>query len=117
MISINENTVTIENNRIELPYPIKSVKEMENKYILLLKIPTRITLGEEELCNVLCYRVDGKFMWRIDKILPSFIESSDRVPYIAIDVFEQSLKATDFMGRRFEIDTENGKLLNVEIVK
>lgn len=111
------NSIMIEGKKLEFLYPIGSVIEVENKYIVLLKIPTRIELSEEELSNVYCYDKNATLLWRIDKDLPSTIKSSDRLPYIAINFNDKKLTATDFMGRRFQVDIETGKLLNMDVVR
>ena len=81
------------------------------KYIVLLKIP-RVELGVEELNNILCYDENGKMCWRISNKLPSNIISKEQIPYVALQVIDEKLYATDFWGRKFNVDVESGSLID-----
>ena len=91
------------------------IQKINGKYIVLLKIP-RVELGVDELNNILCYDEQGIMCWQISNKLPSNIVSKEQIPYIAIQVIDGKLYATDFWGRKFNVDTENGKLIDVKIV-
>lgn len=116
-IKLNECNITINNKEIILNYPVKMFEKIDDSYIILLNIPTRIELRSEELNNVVCYDNKGEFIWRVDNKLPSQITSKEQTPYIAIQVQDNILKATDFWGRRFHINAVDGRLLKYEIVK
>lgn len=66
--------------------------------------------------NILCYDEQGIMCWQISNKLPSNIVSKEQIPYIAIQVIDGKLYATDFWGRKFNVDTENGELIDVKIV-
>ena len=91
------------------------IQKINGKYIVLLKIP-RVELGVDELNNILCYDEQGIMCWQISNKLPSNIVSKEQIPYIAIQVIDGKLYATDFWGRKFNVDTENGELIDVKIV-
>lgn len=114
-VFINDNILTIGRTKITVQYPIKQIVKLNDKYIVLLKIP-RVELGVEELNNVICYDRNGKICWRISNELPSIIISKDQIPYVAIQVTDGKLYAIDFWGRKFNVDIESGKLMNVKIV-
>lgn len=114
-ISINNNILAIGHAKITTKYPIKNIVKLNEKYIILLKIP-HVELGIEELNNIMCYDENGKICWRISNELPSNIISKDQIPYVAIQVIAGKLYATDFWGRKFNVDIETGKLINVKIV-
>lgn len=114
-IFVEGNTLTIGRTAINVKYPIKQIEKINGKYIVLLKIP-RVELGVDELNNILCYNEQGKMCWKISNKLPSNIVSKEQIPYIAIRVTDGKLYATDFWGRKFNVDTENGKLIDVKIV-
>ena len=114
-IIVECNTLTIGCKRITVKYPIKEIEKINGKYIVLLKIP-RVKLGVDELNNILCYNEQGIICWQISNKLPSSIVSKEQIPYIAIQVIDGKLYATDFWGRKFNVDTENGKLIDVKIV-
>lgn len=115
-ILIDGNRLSVRNIKITTKYPIKKVEIVSEKYILLLKIP-RIELGFEELNNIICYDKNGKLCWRISSELPSGIISKEQIPYVEIQNIDGELYATDFWGRKFNVDVENGKLVDVNMVK
>ena len=114
-ISINGNILNIGDTKITVKYPIKQVEGISGKYVVLLKIP-RVELGTEELNNILCYDEKGEMCWRISDKLPPDIISKEQIPYVAIQIVNGELYATDFWGRKFKVNTENGKLIDVKIV-
>lgn len=112
---LKENILWIKNKKIVLKYPIKLVKKIAGKYVVLLQIP-HIKLGKEELNNIICYDGNGIKCWRISDKLPIEIKSKEQIPYVAIQLLDDKLYTTDFWGRKFEVDIGTGKLKNVEIV-
>lgn len=114
-IIVEGNTLTIGHTKIIVKYPIKKIEKINGKYIVLLKIP-RVELEVDELNNILCYDEQGIMCWQISNKLPSNIVSKEQIPYIAIQVIDGKLYATDFWGRKFNVDTENGELIDVKIV-
>ncbi len=112
---IEDNVLIIGQTKIIVKYPIKKVERINEKYIVLLKIP-HVELGIEELNNILCYDKNGKLCWRISNKLPSNIVSKEQIPYVALQVIDEKLYATDFWGRKFNVDVENGDLIDVKIV-
>lgn len=114
-VSIDYNILNIGDTKITVKYPIKQVENIGGKYVVLLKIP-RVELGPEELNNILCYDENGEMCWQISDILPPSIVSKEQIPYVAIQIMNGKLYATDFWGRKFNVNTENGKLIDVKIV-
>lgn len=110
------NALNIGNIKIITKYPIEKVEKINDKYIVLLNIPRRVELGKDELNNILCYDEKGKMCWQISDKLPSAIISKEQIPYIAIRIVDEKLYVTDFWGRQFNVDVENGELLDVKIV-
>ena len=115
-VSIDGNILNIGGTKITVIYPIKQVESISGKYVVLLKIP-RVELGAEELNNILCYNENGEMCWRIREKLPSNIVSKEQIPYVAIQIMNGKLYATDFWGRKFNVDVENGNLMDVKIVR
>lgn len=115
-IIIDGNVLNIGNATIITKYPIEKVDKINDKYIVLLNITQRVELGKDELNNILCYDQNGKMCWQISDKLPSSIISKEQMPYIAIRIVDGKIYATDFWGRRFNVDVENGELLDVKIV-
>lgn len=113
---IGDSTLTIGNIQIKTKYQIKKIEKINGKYIVLLKIP-RVYLGDEELNNILCYDEEGRMCWRISNQLPADIISKEQIPYVAIQIVDGKLYATDFLGRKFHVDIENGKLVDVKTVR
>lgn len=116
-IKLNECDIIINNKKIKLSYPVKMYEKINGLYIILLNIPTRTKLGITELNNIVCYDDEGEFRWRIDNELPGQIANKDQTPYIAIQVQDNILKVTDFFGRRYHVNSFDGRLLKYEVVK
>lgn len=114
-VVIDDNILYIGNSKIIVKYPIKQVECINEKFIVLLTIP-RVELGVEELNNIFCYDENGKLFWQISNELPLDIACKEQMPYIAIQIMNGKLYATDFWGRKFNVDAENGKLMDVKIV-
>jgi len=57
-VSIDGNNLSIGHTKIITRYPIKKVETINEKYIVLLKVP-RVELGVEEFNNILCYDENG----------------------------------------------------------
>lgn len=113
--SYNENILSINNIKIVTKYPIKNIEKVNDKYVILLKIP-RVELGVDELNNILCYDEKGEMCWQISNKLPSSITCKDQIPYVTIQKTDGELYATDFWGRKFRVDVNNGELTDVMIV-
>ena len=64
----------------------------------------------------LCYDEKGRMCWQISNRLPFPITSKKQMPYVEFQIAEEKLYATDFLGREFNVDIENGELLDVKIV-
>ena len=111
-----QNILNIGHIQIFVKYPIKKIEKINEKYIILLKIPQGVKLVNEELNNILCYDEKGILCWQISNELPFNIASKEQIPYVAIHVIDGKLYATDFWGRKFNVDIENGKLIDFQIV-
>lgn len=114
-INVEKNILSLDNISVITKYPIKKVEKLNNKYVVLLKIP-RVELGFEELNNILCFDENGNKCWQISNNMPSDIISKEQMPYVAIQVMDEKLYATDFWGRRFYVDIDTGRLIDVKIV-
>lgn len=115
-VVIDGNILSIGDVKVITKYPIDKVQKINGKYVVLLDIP-RIELETDELNNILCYDEQGKMCWQISGRLPFPIISKEQMPYVAIQISEEKLYATDFWGRKFNVDIETGELLEVKIVR
>lgn len=115
-LAYEDNKLIINGTEITMKYPIKKIAKIENKYIILMKIP-HVNLGFEELNNILCYNENGEIQWRISSVLPTSIVSDEQIPYVAIQTLDENLYATDFWGRRFRVDLSSGRLIDVDCVR
>ena len=110
-----DNILVISEKKITLKYSREKLEKVFNYIIVLLDI-SNVKLGVEELNNILCFDVNGNLQWRISNILPDNIASDEQVPYVSINLLDTKLYATDFWGRRFEVDIATGKLLDFKNV-
>ena len=115
-MNINNNNLQLDDVVVTTKYSIKKAIEIEEKYIVLQKIP-RVELGFDEINNIICCDKCGNIVWQISNKLPASITSREQVPYVDIRMENGSLLATDFWGRRFTVNIETGFLEDVVVVK
>ena len=85
---------------------------------VLSRISRGVTLGTEEFCNVYCYNKNSKLEWQIKNSPPPKNPEFKITPFVGLYLnSSQELYATDFMGRRFKVNTETGELGEMNIVE
>ncbi|RXV12087.1 hypothetical protein [Enterococcus faecalis] len=117
-VKYENNKLTILGKKIEFQYNISELKSNNNHIFVMLEIPSGRQLTEEELCNVVAINETGDIEWRIKNIPPQ--NNSDYIcaPIVGMNLdVSDNLFVTDFIGRKFQVNQETGKLKQIEIVK
>lgn len=117
-ISYSENCLIVFETKVYFKFNISEMIISENKIFILLIIPRGIALGQDEVCNVYCYNKNSDMEWQIKNIAPENLPGYQVMPFVGLNLENNSvLYVTDFMGRCFEVNTKNGKLGEMNIVK
>ncbi|WP_019377043.1 hypothetical protein [Virgibacillus halodenitrificans] len=114
---VNENELKLRDQTIYFDYPIENTISFQDRIFILLKIPTRVPLSHNELNNVHCYTISGDKLWQICPQGLKGREEMKSVPYVGLNLEKNNnLFATDFMGRKFHVDVNDGKIIDMQIV-
>lgn len=116
-IQYSANKLTVFEKTIEFNYNVLEIKQNNHYIFVVLEIPTNGGLGEKELNNVYAINFKGEIQWEINN--NSLNDSEFQcLPMVGIDIgSNEEVFVTDFMGRKFEVNQENGGLSNMKIVK
>ena len=98
-----DNKLYINNNVINLPYPVHKVIEISNSIAVLLEIPMKKLLNR----NVYLFSSEGEQIWQIEE--PIVLDKEYSSPYTNIWLSEQGdLLAYSWSGFEYIVDLENG---------
>lgn len=112
VIKVNANELSIDGKIIKFNYDIRDTKVDNNQVIVLLSIPFNV----DEIDNIYAVSLDCKINWKVESL--SIINpNGNNLPYENMFLNNDELTATDFYGRRYFINTTDGKILKKDIVK
>ncbi|MEB3751168.1 hypothetical protein [Geobacillus icigianus] len=111
-IKIDNNSLFIGNNQITFEDKIMEVKIDGDKIFVLLHITPRKKLDYDDCHNIYCYNNHGEKIWQIGQR-----PNGDDTVFISIDLVDSMLYANDFLGRRFLVNKESGKIEKMYITK
>lgn len=109
IIKINKNELRIDKNIIKFSYDIREIKIVDNQVIVLLSIPYNV----DETSNIYAVSLDCKIIWKVENLNTN----GNSLPFDNMFLSNGVLTATDFYGRRFFINTTNGRIERKDIVK
>lgn len=112
-IQIDKNILTLNNKKIKFSHDIRQFKTLENDIVVLLSIPG----NDNTLDNIYCYSNTGIIKWQVQPLKDAFPELKQVFPFEQMSIIDDKISATDFYGRRFIINPEDGKILSKDIVK
>lgn len=112
VIKVNKNELSIDSKIIKFNYDIRDTKVDNNQVIVLLSIPFNV----DEIDNIYAVSLDCKINWKVESL--SIINpNGNNLAYENMFLNNDELTATDFYGRRYFINTTNGKISKKDIVK
>lgn len=112
-IKINQNILSLNGKEIKFNHNIRQFKTVGDDVIVLLAIPN----NDNTLDNIYCYGSYGIIKWQVQPIKEAFPEMKQVFPFEQMSIIDNKISASDFYGRRFIIDIQNGKILSKDIVK
>ena len=92
----------------EFKYPIRCMLDLENKYIIVLEIPTGVQIND----NVYCINKDGRLLWQIEQ---RYYEG-ESPSYHNVWITSEGLFAYR-PNYEYKIDIATGKILSVDFLK
>jgi len=113
-IQFDDKTLSIDKNiQISFKYKISQVLYNDRLLFILLEIPNTVSMGYDEAHNVFAYNYNGDFVWQIGSR-----KMMDNTDYVLITLEdENNLYATDYLGRRFKVNSITGEVSEMRIVK
>lgn len=102
----------INGQTLQFDDPIRDIKIIGDLAVVLLSVP----FESDETDNLYAVGADGKIRWRSQRLKERF-PNEKLLAYEQMAVLENKIAATDFYGRRYSIDPENGKILGRDFVK
>ena len=75
-----------------------------------LDIPTTGFLTDNDFKNVYAIDVKGKIKWQIQNVRPVNNPNFQFAPIVNIQVLDDNLFVTDFMGRKYNVDIDTGNM-------
>lgn len=110
--AVNNNNLMINNHSVDFPYPIRDVKKLGEKVIVLLAIP----FNENTVDNLYAVSEYGEIVWQ-SQCLKDVYPEERLLPYEQMVISNQEIRAIDFYGRRYYINAANGKIIKRDITK
>lgn len=112
-IQIENNILSLNGKKIKFSHNIRQFKTIGDDILVLLDIPS----DDDTLDNIYCYFSNGIIKWQVQPLKDAFPDLKKVFPFEQMNVTDGEISATDFYGRRFVIDSKNGKILSKDIVK
>ena len=111
-VKYEDKTVYFTSQPVVFNFEVGDLIETEDKVIVRLNIPA----DNETRQNVFALKKDAKFIWQVDSSLQSYPEINVELPYETMSLLPNgNVNVSDFFGRTFEINTQNGKILNFKV--
>ena len=113
MYQYKKSHIEINNNSYDFEFDIRAVIEYKEKYIVLLAIP----FNKTEINNIYCLDAQAKLIWQAEDLSVRCPELKNILPYEQMGIKDDIIFASDFYGRNYQINVNNGKIEGVKIVK
>ena len=113
-IQFRKNNLFINGRPMKFDYEVGNAFAYNDKILFLLRIPN----GDNTLKNIYCLSSDCQFLWQVQSVLEAFPQLNEELPFEGMSLRENgNISAYDFYGRNFDIDSNNGKLLDFKVVR
>ncbi len=100
--------------KIRFNLKIRTLLDVENLIVVLLEVPFS---DNETLNNIHAFNVLGEKIWTVQSISEKYPKLQSILPFENLIYSDNVLKASDFMGRRFFINSKDGKIFDMDVVK
>lgn len=112
MYQYDKKHIVINNISYDFQYDIRTVVQYKEKYIVLLGIPFNI----EEINNIYCLDAQANLVWQSEDLHYLYPELKN-LPYEQMAIKGGFVFASDFYGRNYKINADNGKIEECIVVK
>ena len=113
-VQIEKNILVLNGKTIKFSHNIRQFKTIgDDSVAVLLSIPG----NDNTLDNIYCYFSNGIIKWQVQPVKEVFPELKQVFPFEQMSIIDGVISATDFYGRRFMINPDDGKILSKDIVK
>ena len=113
MYQYAKKRIQINDSSFDFEYDIRTVVEYQERYIVLLGIPFNIV----EINNIYCLDARANMVWQSEDLETLHPELSNPLPYEQMGIKDGAIYASDFYGRNYKINIDNGKIEKFFIVK
>lgn len=113
MYQYEKNHIEINNNSYDFEFDIRAVIEYKETYVVLLAIP----FNKTEINNIYCLNDQAKLVWQSEDLSVRYSELKNPLPYEQMGIKDDIIFASDFYGRNYKINLNNGKIEGFDIVK
>lgn len=110
--SYQDNILNIGIHKIEFSHIIRDVKLSGDKLIILLEIPS----NDDTINNLYALNNEGVILWQAED-LKEVYNNQRLMPYEQMSIETQEIRVSDFYGRRYFINSDDGKIVKRDIMK
>lgn len=110
--SYKDSILTVNQYNKQFSHLIRDVQMIDDKIIVLLAIPP----NDNTINNLYALNNKCEILWQAQDLKAVFNEKM-LLPYEQIVIDKQEIRASDFYGRRYYVNSENGKIIKRDITK
>lgn len=113
-LQFRKNTLFVNKKPLNFDYEVGNAFAYGDKIIFLLKIP----YDDKTLRNIYCLNSDCGFLWQVQSVIEAYPEFDEELPFEGMSLKKNgNVSAYDFFGRNFEINSNNGNILDFKVVR
>ena len=106
LIRIADKKLLIADKSISFPRKIADVAVLDDEVVVMLDIPNGDNLNE----NIYAVSDKCEILWQVQPIEEYKDDISEILPYENLLYNDEKLSASDFYGRKFDINAKTGKI-------
>jgi len=110
MDSYEKNSVDINGTKVDFKYNIRDMIRYKETYIVLIEVP----YDKNDINNIYCLDKNAMFLWQVEDLDKLYPERRN-MPYEQMSIEDSILYASDFAGRCYHIDIDNGCIIGCNI--
>ncbi len=100
--------------KVRFNLKIRTLISVGKFVIVLLEVPFS---DNKTLNNIHAFNMLGDKVWTVQSVSEKYPNLQNYLPFENLVYSDNMLKATDFMGRRFFINVNDGRIVDMDVVK